>query len=101
MDKIWTSRTPWYFSRTTPGYAHPTLGTVALEMKHVWYLWKSVFTREREDPDDEDDDDDPAVGQVVVARVRIDDGAPAVDGDDDDGEGRDENVGACKNRNKC
>ena len=55
-----------------------------------------MFTRKREDPDDEDDDDDPAVGQVVVARVRVDDGAPAVDGDDDDGEGRDENVGACK-----
>ncbi len=52
------------------------------------------FTRECEDPDDEDDDDDPAVGQVVVARVGVDDGAPAVDGDDDDRKGRDEDVGA-------
>ena len=59
-----------------------------------------AFTCERKNPDDENDDDDPAVGQVVVARVRVDDGAPTIDSDDDDREGRDEDVGAWEERNR-
>ena len=61
-------------------------------------MLSKVRTCEREDPDDEDDHRDPAVREVVVPGVGVDDGPPPVDGDDDDRERRHQDVGACRKK---
>ena len=72
---------------------------LAVTRRRTKPLLSKVRTCEREDPDDEDDHRDPAVGEVVVPGVGVDDGPPPVDGDDDDRERRHQDVGAC--RKKC
>lgn len=47
-------------------------------------------------PDDGDYGQGRTVAQVFGARIRVRDGLPAVDRDDRDGEGRNEDVGPCR-----